>query len=1271
MKVNLGCGQVYMEGWVNVDEDPTSKADIFLDAFDFVREHGDEVEEVYMGHVLEHMLPGAARSLLALLCDRLPPGALVSAVVPDMRAIFAAYDRGEVSNDDLNARFVYSYVQPSHHLWCHDLDSLTVLFQEAGFHDIEPIDPSEWEPVHWKEGDESRWQVGVRAHAVGASHGQPMADTDPDRAAERAEADTDVAAATGPGGQERPATVEEMLLERVHTLKQALQKEANRTRELQAAAQDAEASALLAYGPEAGPAALLRSGDVRALAKRLLPEGTRRRVLASCVLATRRELLDTKGRLGQLWGRQAQLPTAPLSYRRWSKSHDATDAELGHQVQGWRRTADPLRVAILVASTGDDEPLERTLKAVGRQSWQSWEALVIIPKGSHGDLRPRFTDPRFRWVDSFEADSWDDVNRVVGHTNDPGFLVFLDAGDELAPDCLYQVASHARRDPLVDLVYWDDDLLGPDGSRDDPRFRPAWSPDTLLSANYIGRSFAIRPARFILGGGAQQGRGSARLWEMLLRSRLDETRVSRVTRVLGHLGERGDDVDGQGIEVVNAHLAEQGVPAEAELVDGRVRLRWRLEDQPGGAPRVTVVIPTRHNRPMVGRCLRSLGTTAYPSFDVVVIDNGDATAENEAWYGQFTAGGSDGGGLDVAVHWWTEPFNYSAVNNLGASKASGDVLVFLNDDTEVLDPGWMTELVGWARQPGVGVVGLQLVDDTGALQHAGAILGLGGFADHVFQGMAPGDPSLLGPTTWYRNVLAVTGACLGIDRELFDEMGGFDERFILCGSDVALGLDARLRGRRNLCSPLAGVRHFESVTRGTHVPPEDFFASYWRYQFWIFSGDPYFSPNLSLGSRVPRLRGRNEPSAADRLSVPLGRNFEAFRQKSDSGEAYMLAGTCRAGASDIRAVKALHASNAQPFPVRTVNWFLPDIDSPFYGGINTALRIANKLARDHGVENRFVVIGNGPEGFFRSALAAAFPALAASPIVFTDGSYTSVEAAPPADVSIATLWTTAYAVAMFSGTKRKFYLVQDFEPMFYPAGTLYALAEQSYELGLYALGNTDNMLGLYRDTYGGKGMSFMPAVDPTVFHARTRPDPSPGAPITVFVYARPGHWRNCWELASPALDEVKRRLGDRVRILTAGSWAVPEPEGLPPMRHLGLLDYRATGELYRHCDIGLSLTVSKHPSYLPLELMACGAAVVAFDNSWGHWLLRDGENSLLALQTVNGLAGAIERLVVDEELRLRLAAAGLATIEKSYGNWDAALGGIYPYLCDPEGMSEG
>jgi glycosyltransferase involved in cell wall biosynthesis len=155
-------------------------------------------------------------------------------------------------------------------------------------------------------------------------------------------------------------------------------------------------------------------------------------------------------------------------------------------------------------------------------------------------------------------------------------------------------------------------------------------------------------------------------------------------------------------------------------------------------------------------------------------------------------------------------------------------------------------------------------------------------------------------------------------------------------------------------------------------------------------------------------------------------------------------------------------------------------------------------------------------------------------------------------------------------------------------------------------------------------------------------------------------------MASLALEELKRRMGDGVRIVTAGAWAAGQgaDEDIKP---LGLLPYRATGELYRNSDVGLALTVSKHPSYLPLELMACGVPVVAFDNPWGHWILEHEENSLLSKRTADDLADQLERLCRDKVLRERLSTRGLQDIEARHDDWDTALTGIYPYLCDPEG----
>jgi GT2 family glycosyltransferase/predicted SAM-dependent methyltransferase/glycosyltransferase involved in cell wall biosynthesis len=1262
VKVNLGCGQAYMEGWTNVDESRDVKADIYMEAAEFLRQYASEIDEIYMGHVLEHIMPGDALVTLRIMNERLRPGTMVSAVTPDMDAIFQAYLDGEVSNDKVNASFIYSYVQPSPHIWCYGPDSLAELFRRAGFKDVEQIDPASWGPVFWKEGEESQWQCGVRAPASGTAG--PKDEELPD------EAKLTFASTARPeqAGPPDVPTTEELLLNRVRHLRDELLKESERRATAEArvrelappAAPVAAATAPEVPAPAAPkPAAALPGAPAGPLSPRQkarvafdrhVPAGTPRREVAKAALLTAKEGRRVRDNLRKIWTIPGVTETEP-SYTAWRKRHDASKHGLDMQAKVSRTTSHRLSTLVIVLAAGkaDADLVAQSYESVRAQSWGHWELACASPS----ELVPGTTPDAPCWTG--DGSLVTAVNSLVEHSK-ADFVVLLDAGDRLAPDCLYHVALSAHRDPLVDLVYWDDDVL--DGKdRREPRFRPSYSPDMLAGADYIGHSFALRRKRFLVLYGLRDGYGDAATWDLLLRCDLAAERVARVPRVLGHVHRRYDRPDGAGVRAVQEHLDRKGLPGTAMAAGQSVRTRWS-----GPAPKVTVVICTRHNREMLSACLPSLATTDYAGgFEVVIVDNGGQSTDNEKWYADNSQG------LDLSVHWWTEPFNYSAVNNLGASKGDGEVIVFLNDDTTVLHADWLTEIVGWAERPEVGVAGLQLIGPDGELQHAGAILGIGGFADHVFEGLKPGSQTHFGPTGWYRNVLAVTGACLAIRRPLFDELGGFDERFILCGSDVALGLDAFIKGYRNVCSPYAGLRHLESATRGTNVPTEDFFASYWRYNPWLFGGDPYFSPNLSLSSRIPRLKGPNELTPQERLSGPLGRTFKVFRQSTTETESTNLADMCRALPVDAKAVEALHAANAGPFEVKTVNWFFPDLDSPFYGGINTALRIADQLAREHGVVNRFVVWGSGPDHFIRSGLAAAFPALKDVEIHFYDGSSgASLERVPECDVAIATLWVTAYGVAHFQGAKRKFYLIQDFEPMFYPASTLYALTEETYKLGLYGLCNTDNLKQIYDTEYGGKGWAFTPAIDPKVFHAKGRVERMPEDPATVFVYARPGHWRNCWEMASLALTELKDRLGDRVRIVTAGSWAVPEG-GYSGMHHYGLLDYRATGELYRSCDIGLALTVSKHPSYLPLELMACGVPVVAFDNPWGHWVLQDGENSLLAKRTVDGLVESLERAVVDYELRIRLRKGALSTIAAGHAEWRPALSGIYGYLCDPEG----
>ncbi|MDN4614423.1 glycosyltransferase [Leifsonia sp. F6_8S_P_1B] len=833
------------------------------------------------------------------------------------------------------------------------------------------------------------------------------------------------------------------------------------------------------------------------------------------------------------------------------------------------------------------------------------------------------------------------------------FTLFLRAGSVLDPNALEQIAKEHRVDPVRRVIAFDSDRIDGEGERVSPRFRPSWSPETMLGANYLGRAFAIRTSDALQRNGlALDDHG---VWRLLLGAELSEATVGRVPHVL--LSEPGAErltASHHDAAMVAAALRDRGEEAQARVVDGVVRVQL----VPHTWPTVSIVIPTRHSRENLDRLLPSLATTDYPAFDVTVVDNGGETEEREAWYAELDLG------LPLRHVWWTEePFNYSRVNNVTARGTDGEVLVFLNDDTEIVDAGWLRELVGMLSREGVGTVGFQLRTGDGLVQHGGVTLGPGGFAANLFAGMAPEDDSLLGPLRWYRDSLAVTAACVGIRRELFEEIGGFDERFQLTGSDVVLGLDQVIRGRRNVVIPFDAVRHFESLTRGAHAPRADSFASYWRYQPWLAGGDPYSSPNLCRLTEVPRFAAADDPTPLELAMAGLGRPFRSSAQQSTiSEDATALLTLATITAEEVDAVVASHRATTGRREVRTINWLLPGFDLPFFGGVNTTLRLADKLARDHGVHNRFLVNGDPANEFYESAIVAAFPGLAGSEVGNYYGTDEGLAAVPPADAAIATFWLTARDVAKTPGTPRKFYLIQDYEPSFYPASTMFAMTEQTYRLGLYGICNTRSMHDIYAGGYGGTATWFSPAVDRELFNAEGRRERAEGEPVTIFAYAR-DHFRNCWELVFAALSEIKRRYGDGVRIIAAGA------KYLPPSADfidLGLLDYRATGRLYRETDIGITLQISRHPSYLPLELMASGVGMVVPDSPWFRWLFEPGENARTTMMTYEEVVAGLDELVRDAATRERIQRGGLATIDAAHSDWDAALDGIYDFLCDPE-----
>ena len=351
--------------------------------------------------------------------------------------------------------------------------------------------------------------------------------------------------------------------------------------------------------------------------------------------------------------------------------------------------------------------------------------------------------------------------------------------------------------------------------------------------------------------------------------------------------------------------------------------------------------------------------------------------------------------------------------------------------------------------------------------------------------------------------------------------------------------------------------------------------------------------------------------------------------------------------------------------VRNATWFVPYFEHVLFGGISTVFRFMNFLTEHHGVEHRIVLFDDtiSTDSGLRAQITSEFPALSNIDIVLPEkgrAPFTDVDDLPFTDIAVCTIWHSAYALARFNATHAKYYFVQDFEPLFYPAGTLYALAEATYRFGFAGLVNTPGLESLYA-SYGNPSTSFVPAVQ-TVSKPEAKPSSEPGAPIQIVLYGRPQTDRNGFELLAKASTILKDQFGKRIRIVSAGEDFDPQEYGLHDVvENVGLLRSRAEiHQLYSDSDIGVCCMFSKHPSYQPFEYLAAGAAVVSNTNSATEWFLRDGENCLVSEPFPVAIAAAVGRLVTDAELRLKLAERGYADVASV--EWESEFAKLWRFM---------
>lgn len=553
------------------------------------------------------------------------------------------------------------------------------------------------------------------------------------------------------------------------------------------------------------------------------------------------------------------------TYQDWVKNFDTpSKAQLDKlKVLADRFDYQPLVSVVLPTYEPNLAWLQKAIDSVKAQTYDKWELCIADDASSNPKVKAFLqhlasSDARIKLTLRKENGHIAEASNSALASATGEWVTFLDHDDELAPHALCYMVHAIQNQRDAQLVYSDEDKIDENGRRFDHYFKPNWNPDLLYSHNMVTH-LAMYPKALVdrLGGLRSEFTG-AQDYDLVLRvaDHVKPEQVVHVPHVLyhwrAHAASTAFVADTKpyamlaGERALNEHFKRTGVEATATYMGYGFRAKYLL---PSPAPMVSIIIPTRNKLDLVKVCLESIfGKTYYDNFEVLLIDNGSDDEEALAY---FVNAARKEPRLRVIRD--DSPFSFSAINNRGAEQARGEVLVFLNNDIEVISGNWLEELTSHAMRPGVGAVGAKLLYPNKSIQHAGIILGIGGWAGHAHKGGSSYWPGYMGRASLISGFSAVTGACLAVRNSYFQSVGGFNQEHLkVACNDVDLCLKLDAMGLRTVFTPYAELFHHESATRGyedTEEKKERFkseLAYMWRVWGEKLQSDPAYSSNLTL-----------------------------------------------------------------------------------------------------------------------------------------------------------------------------------------------------------------------------------------------------------------------------------------------------------------------------------------------------------------------------------------------------------------------------------------
>lgn len=818
------------------------------------------------------------------------------------------------------------------------------------------------------------------------------------------------------------------------------------------------------------------------------------------------------------------------------------------------------------------------------------------------------------------------------------YIALLDHDDTLSPDALYENAKKLN-EAKYDFIYSDKDKINESGERFGPLFKPDWSPHLMYSANYLTHLNVIKKSVVEKVGKWNPATDGAQDWDLFFRVTENTNKIAHIPKVLYHwrvsetstamsIETKPYALEGQ-INSLNYHLKKLGKDGSAYLTDElMLAVKWQTNVVHKNI--AFILVDSLNNIPSIEDRLYFLPDNTDINF---IASNTASKSDDLKGY---------------KIH-FAEESNKSSLIRKIAQKSSAEYVFIIDSSCEKFSKDFYEEMVGWAKQTEVGYVAPLGLTSKKQLIGSMVVFGLGGVTGRLFKGAGiEVNDGIFGSPHWYRDVTMLSTDILCIRRT----------NFVKHFKDVSTNLEDNLQ--LSMIRLTQDSKYNILDTRATVVinspcpslPPEDEkIRLFLKETKLCMYGDPYFNENLSLGYLSPHLH--TSQSELEKLPINSQKMFNNYFTKGTQITASVEK------LNDISFIEKYDFTNKvvnqkKVTAIKKVHWFLAGFDS-VYAGLNNIFTFASYLAKNEDIENIFY-IDTQSDVDKETKLIRAYSELTNCKVE----KYNEGASIPECDLAIATLWTTAFYVAKHDGAKKKAYFIQDDETLFYKPGSVSALVEASYQLGLIGIANTLGLKMMYENKYSGKALLLRSSIDLSSY---TNNDDTTATkkPYKVFFYGRPAHPRNGFELGVSALKKLKSSLGDDVYIMCAGADWDPGEYGLTGVvTNLGKLPMNKLPEFYKNLDAALFLMFSKHPGVVPSELMVSGCPVVvnkSSDETWNE-LYRSNETAVVCLPTTTSIYNGLLEALTNSELRKKIIPSASKTAKEYYSVYEEEAKGV-------------